>query len=308
MPIARVVLKGTRHYCASSAARRGDLRAGARLTLIAEVGNPYDANAVEVRLAATNEKLGYLSRQIAPRYRQRIQSGSISDAKIVDADMARGPDGLPRLRLEIFIEYQDPKVDARPVLSKPILSNKEIPSSPGVYALINDSTHRSYIGSSKNVKARVAQHFRDLGQGSHANALLQRDYTIQRGEGFSATVIQRLQRPEQCELAESRAIAAALRQSQKLYNMTEDGQGSAAARFGTTIDIDAAGPVSDRVDHSQQRNRTGRDATATVGANGGKSTDLLQRPIVPVPQGNPDMRWLWIIGGIVLLVLLFRGR
>ena len=308
MPIARVVLKGTRHYCASSASRRGDLRAGARLVLIAEVGNLYDANAVEVRLALTDEKLGYLSRQIAPRYRQRVQAGSITDTKIVSAEMVRDRDGQQQMRIEISVAHQGSETDAHASgYPAPRLNADQLPNGPGVYALINDVVQRSYIGSSKNVKARVAQHFRDLASGSHANALLQKDYTMQLGEGFTATVIQRLQRPEQCEIAESRAIAASLRQKQKLYNMTEDGQGSASARFGTTIEVEASEAISDRTIRPSQRIKTGHDAAATAGASRGSSMISSKPPVALNPQPNPSIRWWWIVGGIALLIFLLRG-
>ena len=309
MPIARVVLKGTRHYCAPSAARRGDLLPGARLALIAEVGNLYDANAVEVRLAKTDEKLGYLSRQIAPRYRHRIQSGSIIHAKIAEFEMVQGHDGQQKLRIEIYIEYQESKRDEHPSgYRTPSSNNEQLPSGPGVYAIVNDVSQRSYIGSSKNIKSRVNQHFRDLEVGIHANALLQKEYSIYLSKGFTATVIERLQRPEQCEAAESRAITAALRQKQKLYNMTEDGQGSAAARFETTVNAEAAESISERAAQSQKRKPNGSDGASAVSVTRGSFTDLSHNSIVPTPQRNPDIRWLWIVGGIVLLIWIIQGR
>lgn len=310
MPIARVVLKGTRHYCAASAARRGDLRPGARLVLVAEVGNCHDASAVEVRLMVTDEKLGYLSRQIAPRYRQRIQSGSITDTKIVSAETVQDFDGNKQIRIEISVTYQESENNTYSTVSKfssPRLGVDQLPSAPGVYVIINDFERRSYIGSSKNVKARVAQHFRDLESGSHANGLLQKDYATQKGEGFTARVVERLRSPEQCEAAERRAIAVSLRQNQKLYNMTEDGKGSASARFRATNDVDASEAISDRSVRARQRVSTRRDAPSILEASLGSSYTSSQPPVAPTPQPNTNIwGWWWIVGGIALLIFLLR--
>lgn len=52
--------------------------------------------------------------------------------------------------------------------------NKSIKS--GVYALINTQTGKMYIGSSKNIKNRIGQHFAALRSGRHCNKELLKDF------------------------------------------------------------------------------------------------------------------------------------
>jgi group I intron endonuclease len=290
-------------------ANRGDLRAGAQLELIAEVGNPSDENAVEVQLKETHERLGYLSRKIAPRYRKLIQLGSISEVKLFNAEWYRSFDGKQQLSVKILIYHDDlRKKESNNKNKSGYLGSGEIPALPGVYMITNDITQRSYIGSSKNIKSRVNQHFRELTSEKHANTLLQKDYLTQQGKGFTAKAIQLLQHPEQCEAAESQAIVMALRQNHKLYNMTEDGQGYAEARFGKEDNNQAGEAISERVNKPQEPQEDERNSFAIMSASKSNVIAPLEHTITPIPQRNPSMRGLWIFGAIILFLWIVIAR
>ena len=51
-------------------------------------------------------------------------------------------------------------------------------NGPGVYLIRNKTNNRAYIGSSKNVKRRLSQHFSYLKTGTHSNKTLQSDYSM----------------------------------------------------------------------------------------------------------------------------------
>jgi hypothetical protein len=309
MPIVLASLKGTRYYAAPKVANRGDLHAGAQLELIAEIGNSSDPNAVVVQLKETRERLGYLSRKIAPQYRRLIQLGAISEVKIFSAEWGLSFDGHRQLKIKILIEHgnlEKPKFTDRK--KSGYLGSGEIPALPGVYMIKNDFTQRSYIGSSKNIKSRVNQHFRDLTSGKHANVLLQKEYLIQEGKGFTAKAIQLLQHPDQCEAAESQAIMMALRQNHKLYNMTEDGQGYAQARFAEVDNNQAGEAISERVKRPHERYEDERNSLGIISASKNNPVASSEPIIAPIPQRKQSVRWLWIIAAIILLLWVITAR
>jgi len=51
-----------------------------------------------------------------------------------------------------------------------------IPSTPGIYAIVNRLNQHIYVGSAKNLLHRKQHHFRDLKAGKHKNPYLQRAY------------------------------------------------------------------------------------------------------------------------------------
>lgn len=251
MPTATIVLKGTTHYGAAAAERSGTLRPGALLELVPEPDNPHDCDAVMVRLRAGNVKLGYVSQEAAPKYRRLVLAGALDRAVVTEAAWGVWAGGTSRLRIAVAIGYRDLQEHSSPSRGGPKNNGgDDLPSRPGVYAIINDARGRSYIGSSADVQARIGQHFRDLAQGRHANRLLQRDYDAQGGLSFHSVVLRTLQAHESTTSAEEGAIEAALDRRQPLYNMTEDGQGDAAARY--RVRDGAADPqsVSDRKQRS----------------------------------------------------------
>ncbi|MES1043539.1 hypothetical protein FOA22_03315 [Heyndrickxia oleronia] len=56
------------------------------------------------------------------------------------------------------------------------LENVDIPALPGVYLLTDTKNDLHYIGSSLNIRSRIANHRTLLNYGSHQNEKLQRMY------------------------------------------------------------------------------------------------------------------------------------
>lgn len=59
----------------------------------------------------------------------------------------------------------------------------------GIYAIINTTNDKFYIGSAQNIKARWAEHRRDLRRGDHNNQHLQRAWNKYGAEAFVFTVL-----------------------------------------------------------------------------------------------------------------------
>lgn len=291
MPTATIVLKGTRHYGASLAERSGALRPGAPVELVPEPDNPHDRDAVMVRLRAGNAELGYVSREAAPKYRQLVLAGAVDRAVVKEAGWRQWADGTPRLRIALTIAYRDLGTHSSPSQGgQPRSGGEDLPAAPGVYAIVNDAERRKYIGSSGDVRARVKQHFRDLAQGRHPNGLLQRDYDAQGGLDFRPVVLRMLQAHESAASAEEGAIDAALERRQRLYNMTEDGQGNAAARYRAHAGARDLQSVSDRARSSSAPRRS--HVWTPPPASPAMPAATPAR--VPAAPNGPDTLWAWV--------------
>lgn len=59
----------------------------------------------------------------------------------------------------------------------------------GVYCLQAKSNGRLYIGSSKNIRKRIQQHFSKLRKNKHDNPNLQQEYNLAGEDGFMAFVL-----------------------------------------------------------------------------------------------------------------------
>lgn len=69
-----------------------------------------------------------------------------------------------------------------------INSEEEIEDWPGVYAIINKTNGREYVGSSeKGILSRINQHERLLKTGKHNRKEMQEDYN--NGDVFEAEII-----------------------------------------------------------------------------------------------------------------------
>lgn len=79
-------------------------------------------------------------------------------------------------------------------LSKEIKMNKElkdfVPIS-GIYVIINKITGKSYVGQSKNIMFRWAQHVEDLVNSRHSNLDLQKDWIKYGANSFVARLVKR---------------------------------------------------------------------------------------------------------------------
>ncbi len=69
----------------------------------------------------------------------------------------------------------------------------EIPTSPGIYAIINTATHKRYVGQAKNVQGRIQEHIRDLDLGrerTNAEMRLQKAWTEYGRDALVVTVLE----------------------------------------------------------------------------------------------------------------------
>ena len=143
---AVIRVKGTRHYNADAVFNASKLKPGAPTELRPEPNNRFDPNAVEVLLNHT-DKLGHISKDIAPKYQKLCFGGSILAATLESADKTSDY-SIRGLDVRVKITY----------LSSTVNIDRELPTSPGVYE-ISLGLGRAYIGSTGNLKNRVASTF-----------------------------------------------------------------------------------------------------------------------------------------------------
>jgi hypothetical protein len=291
-----VHLVGQPYYGASRAFADGRLCAGASLVLLAQPDNPEDENVVAVVLGIDGPQLGYLNRQIAPRYREilldgRLQSAAVREAIVKDTGY---------LSVAITIEYQNEPTPPIPLK----LPWADLPDRSGVYVVANVTEGRVYIGSSVNIRSRIRAHARALAAGVHANIPMQRAYSAQQGDGFQALVLKEIPPAQRLE-EEKRAIQAACALGTALYNLTSDGDGNR----GVAVN----GPADDPIPITD-RNRSGeRDRSSDAGKGGQRppltGTTPPRPPVEQQPGSAGDQKsnrnWLlWIVGGVLVLWFL----
>ena len=227
----------------------GSLYEGCPIQLEHHPDNPYDSNAIAVKLAASGAMLGHLSRLVAQDYATAINAGVNFQATIVKvaycgeyleidirihweqrpprANLPVAHDGVPALHHKQAIRIQKRAVktehDERNEnqLSLVVESISEL---AGVYAIENTKTHGCYIGSSQNIRSRLRRHLSELRAGHHVNSRLQGDYSTRSDKYFIAYVIEDGLELGELAAAEKAAITN-LRHGLRLYNLTDDGQG-----------------------------------------------------------------------------------
>lgn len=278
----RLVVAGTRYYKADKALQTGCLTVGAEIELLPEHGNPHDGNAVVVRLARTADKLGYLSRESAARYRPIIISGDVLSCNVASIDDANS--GRPRV--EVAMRYRVPETH-RAVAGavREWVEFSLLPAGPGVYRIVNDRTSWSYIGSSVDVRARVQRHFDELRSGRHPNARLQGAFSVQGGGGFRAVVLQRCSEAE-LHAAEARWIDDVALGGEDLYNMTRDGTGRPPGR--------SSGQTVSEQDPPKRRNASQSPPSVSPGDAGRAVT----------PSGGSTADRVWLVVALSALALL----
>lgn len=308
VPASRLVLKGTRHYDAAKAYAAGRLVTGAQILLIAEPSNPHDSHAVQARLAVSNEKLGYLARDTAPRYQKLLKSDAVRVVRVASVERATDQSQRQYVRIEVSVELAaDAAAHPAGTSQRPRIM-LDLPTGYGVYALVNDIEHRSYIGSSIDVHARVKQHFKELGAGRHPNGHLQRDYNAQKGEGFSALLIKRLPGEGQLLGAEARAIEAALRDGQKLYNLTSDGRGRVPRSEWEGAITAPSEPVSEWDEPPPRKALGSHLVRRTISPSSDRTPpDASPEPTRPrTDKGNTTLIWIVLFGIVAAYWVLSR--
>lgn len=224
-------VKGTQYYSADRAFREQLLYPGAQIALIREPHNPHDSNAISIWLEDPRLKLGHVSRDLAPRYAELLDSCLIVGAQVSSASTDRGG----HVRLMIQISYIDEDADYSPyetsVFSESI---RLLEAVSGVYRITNTKDGSVYIGSSTNIRKRGYSHIQKLRSGSHANKRLQEDYNTYGPDYFRIECLVSGVSPAHLAEMEERKIAEERLSGSWLYNLTDDGQGRVPINFRYT--------------------------------------------------------------------------
>ena len=147
----------------------------------------------------------------------RIRSAKISDV---------AGDGHKVSDLGLAIAYVTLEPDEPP--SRWLRSIAAMPRRAGVYAIIDTSTGRQYIGSALDLRGRLRRHTSDLETGCHHNVILQAAYRSGGASLFEAVVVDLLSegcseyalRRREREVIEERRAAGI-----DVFNRTDDGEG-----------------------------------------------------------------------------------
>lgn len=232
-------VKGTRYYRAAELLQRGSLSSGMAVRLEHQPDNPHDRNAVAVKVKRTGAMLGHVSRELAPKYAELINSGKIVEASIANVDK-NGT--YINVEIRVVYEQSDDQL-AEKHNSRLWLSASDMPTEAGVYTIRNIDSGRQYIGSSTNLKVRIRSHIRDLSLGCHANHAIQSDFSSLGANHFEAKVLVMVASPSSLASVEADRIKSLLNSGAALYNLTEDGQGTGR----NSRDYKDTEPVSDRL-------------------------------------------------------------
>lgn len=91
-----------------------------------------------------------------------------------------------------------------------------------VYEIVNTTTGKRYIGSTKDSSQRKIRHFKDLNNGKHHCIYLQRAWNKQQGQGFIFNIIQEFDNIESCRAYEQSLLDNSY---DKLYNTSKKATG-----------------------------------------------------------------------------------
>ena len=300
---ANLIIRGTAYYDAEAAFSGHYLKVGAALKLVPEHGNPHDRNALIVRLSSTQHKLGHVSRESAPKYRQLVEQGQIQSTRITGIAREAGPGGGKRLRISFNVLYLETvgRTATRSALTDQICGG--LPKSSGVY-LLRAPSGRTYYGSSSNLQGRVRRHVDELIAGRHGNSLMQRAWS--NGIGWTAFQVCAAT-PERLAEQEAKAISAAIGRGEALFNLTADGQG------GMGINIEPIESIRPRRYGPLRENGERRASPAPWIAPAGLS--WTGKSIEQTPKLKNDSPWMariaWLVSGMsgviagILLLTLF---
>ncbi len=174
--------------------RKGSLSSGLAIRLEHRPDNPYDGNAVAVRIKTTGAMLGHISRGSAAKYAALLNSGETIEARITN--IAKDGEDV-NIDVRVVYEQSDDKL-AKKYSSRDQLAEKHssrlwqstavLPAEPGIYSIRHIDLGRQYIGSSNNTKDRLRSHIRNLSLGRHENYALQSDFSRFGANYFGATV------------------------------------------------------------------------------------------------------------------------
>lgn len=164
----RASIVGMKYYGFTTAEAAKQLRAGPALTR--EPYNSHDTNAIAVTV--NTKTIGHIDRQSAAIIAPLLDSGAIYDVEI-------GEPAGQSIPLQISILQELPRAPVPNVCGT---------RTVGIYAVWAGSDR--YVGQSKDIQNRIAQHWDDLHRGIHKNPRL-RQLWRELGSGkFSAEVLE----------------------------------------------------------------------------------------------------------------------
>lgn len=213
-------IKGTSYYKATDLYRNGSLSNGLSVHFKCQPDNPYDPNAVAVKLKS-GEMLGHVSKELALKYTKLIQSGNMLETTISKVKK-RGQ--YIDIHIRVVYNRDEDKLKEK-YSSRLWQSASSLSTSSGVYAIRNIKSDQQYIGSSGNIKKRVLSHIKDLEAGRHPNHILQSDYRKFGIFQFESRILESGLSPSSLESREEYHITSLLEKGTDLYNLTRDGQG-----------------------------------------------------------------------------------
>lgn len=85
-----------------------------------------------------------------------------------------------------------------------------IPSTPGIYAIVNTNSGHFYVGSAANLFRRRKDHFKGLKAGTHRNAHLQHAYNLYGPDSFRFDVLENVEHVEDLIIREQHYIGTLL--------------------------------------------------------------------------------------------------
>ena len=107
---------------------------------------------------------------------------------------------------------------------------------PGVYVIRNLKNSRLYVGSTINLKSRMAQHFTHLRNNKHSNSFLQNDWNISGGEEWFAFEILEFTTLENVRDIEQVYINQYFDNRENCYNLRKDATNH-TANFSNTPEV-----------------------------------------------------------------------
>jgi len=243
-----ITVRGTRFHKAGELLRKGSLSEGMAVRLEHQPDNPHDKNAVAIRVRKTGAMLGYVSKELAPKYAALAGSG-----KIIEASIAKITKDGEKIDVRVAYEQSGDHLAERNS-TRLWQSASAMPAKAGIYAIRNVDSGRQYIGSSNDLRERLQSHFRDLTLGRHANHALQSDFSRLGPNYFEAQALVSGVLPSQLAKLEADRISSLLNSGSALYNLTATGQGTRHNVIGKS----QSEPISDRLareraDHERRR-------------------------------------------------------
>ena len=232
-----ITVRGARFHQAGQLLRKGSLSAGTEVRLEHQPDNPHDRNAVAILVKSTGAMLGYVSKELAPKYSALANAG-----KIIEATVTKVANDGTKIDVRVVFEQSDDHLDERNS-TRLWQSISTLPTASGVYSIRNIDSGRQYVGSSKNLKERIQSHFRDLSLRRHDNHALQSDFSRFGPNHFEARALASGVSPSQLAQVEADHISSLLNSGTALYNLTVTGQGTGHNPYGRN----ESEPISDRL-------------------------------------------------------------